>query len=503
MAPIDPNRLRSRRQFILGPRPLEEFAHWRTTFVGPHLVLQVHEDLPLVEVEHDGLRLTLLGYVLDPMAPEHDDRTILRELAERCPDARHAPRSATELGGRWVMIADDGTDLILFHDPCGLRQVYHSTWDATETWCASQPARIAQAMRSAVGPRQKDFLESPYVRESREPWFPSPATPWQEVRHLTPNHCLDLRTRTVSRYWPHRPLSHLEPEEGAHLAAQLLRESVRAAARRFPLAVALTAGVDSRTMLAATRGTEDVWYYTLQWDGLDRSSGDLVIPRKVLRGVRQKHHVIECPTTMSAGFEELYRSNSTLPSASAGAIAEGLLAGFPQGRVQVPGHCSEIVRDTFGVTHRPQADAEALADLMGMRGNPFAIDHFDVWLDQVRPVTARTGFREWDLFFMEQEYGVWAAHGQTQWDLVHERFTPFNQRGILTTLMGVDPAHRQPPDYVANRRIIEILWPELLSEPFNPTHTSVSARSRALCRKVREHGVRGTISKGMRRLMPR
>ena len=446
------------------------------------------------------MRLTMLGFAIDPLAPDDDDLAILRALAERCPDAQHAPRCAADLAGRWIMIADDGTDLILFHDPCGMRQVYHSTWDSTETWCASQPGRVAGAIQAVVAPVRREFLRSDYYRGNHESWFPSPTTPWPEVRHLTPNHSLDLRTRTVQRYWPHSPLRHLEPEEGAHLSAQLLRESLRAASQRFKLAVPLTAGMDSRTITAATRGIEDVWHYTLSWPGLDRDSADLTTPRRVLRRLRRKHHLIDCPTSMTAPFHEICKASSTLPSYTTGAMAEGLIPFFPEGHVQVPGHCSEIIRDSFNVTDRPRADAETLADLMGMRGNPFAIDHFDIWLDQVRPVAERTGYREWDLFFMEQEYGVRAAQNQSRWDLVHEAFTPFNQRGILSAMMGVEPRYRQAPDHAANRRIIEILWPDAVRDAFNAPEKSLGERSIELCLKMRQHGVRGTISKGMERL---
>ena len=203
---------------------------------------------------------------------------------------------------------------------------------------------------------------------------------------------------------------------------------------------------------------------------------------------------------MTSAFENIFRASTMLPGRDTGALAEGLLEVFPDGLVQVPGHCSEIVRDSFGVTHRAQANAETMADLVGMHGSPFVIDHFDLWIDQVRPVIACTGHREWDLFFMEQEYGVRVAQVQSQWDLVHEAFTPFNHRGVLTALMGVDPAHRQPPHYAANRRVVEILWPAATREPFNEAQKSLSARSVEICLKMRDDGVRETISKGVRKL---
>ena len=125
---------------------------------------------------------------------------------------------------------------------------------------------------------------------------------------------------------------------------------------------------------------------------------------------------------------------------------------------------------------------------------------------RLEPVAERTGVRVWDLFFMEQEYGVWAANGQSQWDLVHERMTPFNHRGLLTALMGVEPVYRQPPYYLAQRRMMEILWADVLAEPFNHPDRSLRRRSQETARRLREigleSGVGKALSSGVRKLLP-
>ena len=497
----DSEQLAHRRQFILGPYPLAEFSHWRTRLLGNRLVLQVHDDLPLVHVAHKGLRLTLLGFALDPLAPEHDDETILRELAARCPNARQAPRLASELTGRWVMIVEDGNDLILFHDPCGLREVYHTAPDAIDTWCASQPHLLAEHLRLNVGQAQRQFMRTSYFRENDDAWLPSPATAWDELSHLTPNHSLNLKTRSVDRYWPNKPLRYVEFEEGAHLAAQLLRQTVRAAHRRFPLALPVTAGMDSRTLLAATRGLDDIWHYTGVWGVGQRVGADAKVAEQVLERVRHEHHVVRCPDKLSKGFWKTYLRNTYAARPRFATAAENMWREFPEGRVQLSGHCSEIVRDTFRVTHLNQVDAPKLGSMMRMLGAPHAMAQIEQWLERTRPVAERTGYRLWDLFFMEQEYGVWAANQQSQWDLIHDRVTPFNHRGLLSALMGVDPVHRQPPEFAAHLRMMEILWAEVLQEPFDQPISRLQRFSRGARKTLQESGLSGAFSAGVQRFV--
>jgi hypothetical protein len=172
---------------------------------------------------------------------------------------------------------------------------------------------------------------------------------------------------------------------------------------------------------------------------------------------------------------------------------------FPQGYVQLSGHCSEIVRDTFGVTHLKEVDAAKLGSLMRMLGAPYAMARIEQWLEQARPVAERTGYRLWDLFFMEQEYGVWAANQQSQWDLIHDRVTPFNHRGLLSALMGVDPRYRQAPEFAAHVRMMEILWSEVLEEPFDQPVSSLQRISRRAYKTLTKRGLSGAFAWGMQR----
>lgn len=55
--------------------------------------------------------------------------------------------AAGDLGGRWVLIVDDGAEVRLLHDPMGLRQVFYTDRKACGAlWCASQPAPLAEVL---------------------------------------------------------------------------------------------------------------------------------------------------------------------------------------------------------------------------------------------------------------------------------------------------------------------------------------------------------------------
>ena len=510
--------LRYRRQFVLGPRRLEALRDWPCVAIGTGLVAQAHPDLGLTQVQLGSRTLTLLGYMLDPRSPDRGDREILEDLARGLKEGGDAGHGAERLGGRWVLVVDDGSSTTLFADACGLRQVFYSDRSLAERWCASQAFHVANAMGLAIAPEAQEFLASEYVKTHIEYFWPGDSSPYAGVRRLLPNHGLDLRHGTVRRFWPWGPLAAVAPQVAVARCAELLRGTIEAASRRFPLAVPITAGYDSRTILAATRNvSKSVFYYTLLFASRTPEHRDVAVPARLLPALGLRHRVIPCPARMSSGFGALYRSNVEPAHEVAGAYAEGLFAQYPQGHVSVSGHASEIARcGYYDSTAAPYFWAEyppipitpdllaAIAPMnsTAMAKSEFAVRQFAEWLKEAIEVERDTGMRILDLFCWEQWTGSWAAAGQAEWDVVHERLTLFANRELLTTMLGVDARERACPDFRLYPKIMQDLWAEVLTAPINPRPASASPLRDPLRRLLDRTGTLNTARR-IRRLLAR
>jgi len=76
----DIDRLRFRRQFILGERFVETFPRWKRLELRPEIRLTVHPDLPAVRVQREGMSVVLLGYMINPYRPRATDLDIVARL---------------------------------------------------------------------------------------------------------------------------------------------------------------------------------------------------------------------------------------------------------------------------------------------------------------------------------------------------------------------------------------------------------------------------------------
>jgi hypothetical protein len=487
------DRLERRRQFILAPRRLSEYQSWQTTTVGPY-TLHVHPELNLLQHAHRDGEITLLGYVIDPHHPEFGDREILSELATKLGQASELYEHIDAYGGRFVLMVRFGDTLLLVSDPGGLRQIFFTDDSVEETFVASQPGPIAEQLGLPFDERAAEVVKSCQTVGNDQYWWPGERTPYVGIRHLMPNHSLTLPRRSVARFWPRKPLRALPVDEAAAQAGPLLRGLIEGAARRFPLAIPVTAGLDSRTLFAASRGVhEQVYYYTLVIYSLTQDSADIRVPGRLLRRLGISHHVLSSDRSVPEEFKRRHERSAFTPHAPWGVMAYVLQCELPPGCVVVNGVASEIARCFYHSDTYPSMalDGATLASFANMRDNAIAIPEFERWLPDASLVEDKYGVRILDLFYWEQKVGNWAAMAQAEFDIVHETFTPFGCRELLTILLSVDREFRRGPKYTLYRRIIRNLWPEALGVPINPQPLGMRLKSslRELLKKAHLHGI--------------
>jgi len=458
-----------RRQYLLGPRRAPLVSGWRTVAIGPDLLLEAHPDLQVTQAMTGDRRLTLLGFIVDPTAPGRSDIEILEGLAD---DVRiDAPAVGTaRFGGRWVLIVEAGGHTVLLADPAGLRQTYHAVSGAGAVWAASQSAFLAQVLDLPVDPEAAEFAGSVYFRSYPEPWWPADATLHQGSQRLLPNHLLDLRTGLVRRFWPDAPKGRLSVDEAADRCATLLRGSMNAAAARGPLVLGLTAGIDSRSLLAASRDVQAGLLCCTIDNGVSGGNRrDVTTARRVLDRLGLPHLVVPRASSIDPSFLRDYQASVDCPHAYCAHHTFGLLRDLPTDRLWVSGNCSEIGRGYLrsqmpGIVTTPRS----LAAAANMERSPWAVRSIGRWLDTAAPAAERYGYDPVDLFHWEHIMGSWLANAQSERDIVTDWFTPFGDRLLIETMLAVDLADRMPPAHRLHRAMLSILWPETLAEPFNP-----------------------------------
>lgn len=483
--PVAVSDLAFRRQFLLGPSAPAALPRWVSHRVDDRWQLVVHPDLPCTRVDADSRSLLLLGFVLDPRHPERGDRAILEEVMRRPRPLRDLLRQFDPLAGRWAAFYLAEGRVTAFHDAAGLRQIHHCRDRDGAVWVGSGAGLLARVTGApADASRREELQRAGGLAPETNHFWPGTASPFVGIDRLLPNHHLDVASREVTRFWPDARIRPVDRTKAVATCGAMLTGTVSAAVARYPLALAITSGVDSRILLAASREHRDrLGFYTLKKTSLAARSADLRIPRKMLRRAGLRHKVIAVDPAPDGEVVDVLQSTFHPPHASPTRSASALSADPPIAGgewVTLNGNVCEIARGSYLV--RPPGsgspDPHQLGDATGMGSSAFAVRQFGLWCEGSAAAIEASGIDPWDLFYWEQKMGGWLADVRAEFDVVEEGVTPFNSRSLIECMLGVDPDLRCAPDYLFFRDLIEDLWPELLRYPINPPAGSTVLRKR-------------------------
>lgn len=350
----------------------------------------------------------------------------------------------TELQGNWLAFVEGNSGLIAKMDPCGRIPLVFS--------------RLQQCIASSPGQDcfHSQFNENLYkslgMPDSGR-YFPFGLTPYEGVERLIPNHELNLETMEPRRVW--LPKRELTFEDALPKIADRVRANVQAVLNLGSTSLTLTAGYDSRVILAASRGHLDgVRSYTILGNAMDPL------------GSRRLSSLANLNTTFLDATKATESERNAFLERSGRCIAGGVCDYWPtflkfDADNLLVGSGGEIFRHYWSAPDAPSLDAAKLLSLMGFPSLPELVDAAEAWLD---PLSDQATGTILDLAYIEQRMGTWSGP-ETVSGCGFPGFTPFNDRQIVDWGLAI-PYEQRANDAVPHE-IIRILWPELLSVPIN------------------------------------
>lgn len=423
--------------------------------------LAVRPPLPVVPVEdRDGRRVgLLLGLPISAEGHLLRDRLRLDSVWGRDVDAM-VEHAIYALAGSFLFVLDDGAHRRLYLDACGsLSAVYDP---ATRRAAATSLQLVAPAEEASRF--RADLYEALSI--ARDGWFPAGLTAHDGIRRLMPNHYLDLDDFETRRHWPRAPIARAAaPRAACGTILSEMRRTMSAAAAEGPAYVSLTAGNETRMLVAAARGLRaDFTYVTVRAEGveLDRVRAEELAARFGLA-----HRLIPLRESDAAGARDWHARTGytfggphmrTHPTTHALRDREFFLGGLG----------GEIGRGFFWRKTDDDdtpLDAEGLWARMGLPPQPEVLPHVARWQEGVRDLPT---LLQLDLAYLELRMGCW-GFAPCYASVTPLRLHPLISRASFEAMLSLPPGWRRMQDR-SNRMIREVIaqgWPELLELPIS------------------------------------
>jgi hypothetical protein len=431
-----------RRQFVLSSAPVAPGPDWQSVPISDGFQLSHQSDLPVRSIDHR----TLIGYGLPATSTASNDL-------------------ANSLAGRFAWIDWP----YLYPDAGALLPIYYGN--------TPDGALVTSSISLAAKATGSTIEERPIARLALN-WTIPPATPLAGFRKLMRDQRLHIPTTEVE-YIDRavRPLGGFEEAKDS-LATNLT--NILSALRQSPGTVylALTCGIDSRTLLAASLAADlPIECVTQTFAGVNRK--DVEIACRIARHLGLRHHLIG-PEDRDEGVYDMWREHSAATYNDADnetLLPQNQYRFLRSGDVLLRGHCFGLGKNynasrLGGLDFTNATGIELWSRFKGEPPDPAVVAAFDDWIAWRREHD--NGLTLPGAFYLDQRIGGWVSlleHGLDM--LPGVPLPPANCDRIFSALVTPCEADRERKRL--QRETIERLAPGLLKFPINP----VTFRDRA------------------------
>lgn len=482
--------LRFRRQFLLTTTEIEALAAWNCQRAGL-FYLYAHPDIEVTRAVDGAKTALLVGSFFDAVAPEKGNAELLHDTLQSAGGVRGVITRVRRFAGNFSLFYQDDKHTVIMHDALGLREIYYCT-EKNRIVCGSQPNLVVKFASPELRPkRDSDFVEyfSRYSVggkwDSRCKWI-GDETFYEGIKHLLPNHYLDIEKREVVRSWPTEPIPRLDLEVAVARSCDFLQGILRAMACRHPLMMAVTSGTDSRTLLAASRDIHDKVYYFINDQNLGSDHPDIAGPSEIFRHLGIPFHVHRVPEEVDEEFRRIFLTNTFFASDRILPTIYNVYFRRLGDKTNVLG-IGEIGRNRYGAQPK-KLNSYRMTYKLGYRGDRYAIRQGEKILDELLPVGRACCVNVMTLLYWEQTLGNWGATGNSESDIALEELNPFDSHLLYEIFLGVEPRYSRYSRSELFKRMIARMWPELLAWPINPP-VALRDRAKVLLNKFGIHDV--------------
>ncbi len=461
-------KLTFRRQYILSPKEIEPPFLFEKRRIGHTHHLYTHVDLSVTDYSLNDVSLVLLGDIFDYNTIHKTNLDILKDILDK--DFDLILRRLSLYTGSFVLIYFQNNKTYLVHDATATKKIYHCL-NSNDIWCASQPSLLAKTLhleKSKNESKIRYYNSSDFERLSNAGI--GDTTYYDEIAQVLPNHYFDLNQNKSIRFWPFEPcFNSMKMHETAFFCAKLIKGYMESIAFRYKVMLPVTAGKDSRTLLAATKNIQNnVFYYINKLEHFDNNNRDVRIPSGLFKKLGLNYHIVNPYIPVDKDFEKVYFENNEFASKQHLPLIYNYYKNF-EDRVNLPGNIATGAIWFYPI-YRKEVDEATLAKLIGVQNYPHALKSYNEWIMNSQELCKMYNFNLWYLFYWEERLGNWGTQFQMDKDIAQIEINPFNSRLLVQSILSVaHPYQIEMANYTFTKEIINNLWPEVLSEPINPS----------------------------------
>ena len=481
-----------RNQYLVVTEPRESnFQEISSTyFHGLHVYAHSYTNTSVAK--HLETEIFLIGYIIEPQNPQDSNQEIINHIAQQCQTEKLFFQKIQTLSGRYVLIYKNKWSFVVTGDACNFRQIYFNFSDNHTVLTSSVQMFLAYYdYKVQTCQLKKDFINEPIYKQQESAWYGNKSID-DRLSKVLPNHYLDLNNKKVKRIPLYSPKKLSSEDDIIDFVSMMLKGTFTSLANRYKLIQALTAGLDSRILLAAAKEFQDnIQFYVFNHNDHPPYEPDVWVSQTLAQKLKLNYASIKLDELRPEFLNE-YKKEHVIPRILTKTTHLQYFNDHysDPNIINVNGNVSGVFKCAYGYTNT-KISLEMLLFFSGhhLSKNLFVRQELEAWLKDASQYAEEYEIPLLDLFYWEQRMGNWGALQPFEKDIAIEEVSPFNNRSIITSILKVKPSRRASPDYKFFRKLLQNLWPETLSEPINPYNNKLKWAIKRLRGRIKRNAL--------------
>ena len=457
-----------RNQYIISNSAMDELENFHS-FQFCRLFVQIEKQLRFAISDGRAARILMIGFAFDSLFPEMTMQQIADELADFEVGTDDFFKYLQSITGRYAIFVGQSDLELVVGDACMFRQVLIGSHHNSEVYTSSLKLFYQQFETELHSTDVINQLVTHPDYKRNECASYSPQEIDARFKRLIPNHCYHVKRKEIARvkfFWN----SSLKSDDDCLTAGYaMLKNSYQALLKDYVPYQPLTAGIDSRILLAASKEfQQSVNYYLFNFNNKS-SDVDSTVASQIASDLKLNFRLIT-PSEIRPDFAELFAKEHVVPRIldKTRCIQYHFDHHRDKNILNINGNGGEIFRYYYGYSKHAVRPERLYYYSHYWRRFELLEESISAWYTEAGPFAKQQQIYLLDLFYWELKMGTWGAQYPLEQDIAIEEYSPFNNKEFILTMLQIEPRKRKMPQSIASKLFIEKAWPELNRYPVNP-----------------------------------
>ncbi len=308
---------------------------------------------------------------------------------------------------------------------------------------------------------QSEFFNKNRIKVGHE-------TRFENMHQLVANHCLNIENMQSVRVFPRKKRIEISEKQASKELVPIFKNILNQIEKRHTIYCSLTAGYDSRLLMAATKKyAKNIIYYTFKFPNKKEDYIDYKIPKKITGTLNLEYILSPLKDKLPQSELEDIVSSYDFPRTILFLQYFESFTENEKPNILLTGGGSEVAKNYLeDITVKNGKD---VVRAIHFPDNIYLFNYYQNWLNNNSKSIQKTGYTILDIVHWEQDITSFAGQNMHYAHHYTKIASIFNCTKVLELMLAVNKKERDAKAPKFYKFLIDEMWQELNNFPYNPS----------------------------------